>query len=111
MVLMSSLMHMIMLKLCTKCRLRRTFKRVSPFPHHDFLIDSEILTSFTQLLTVELAPLRDDVLRRTRRVASKKLDLDEKREATVEAIDKFFGDLISKARERAEALKAEYLAL
>ena len=69
------------------------------------------MTSFTQLLTVELAPLREGVLRRTRRVASKMLDLDEQREATVEAIDKFFGDLISKARERAEALKAEYIAL
>jgi hypothetical protein len=109
--LMSSLMHMIMLRLCTRCRLRLTFKRVSPLPHHHLLIDSEILNSFTQLLTVELAPLRDGVLRRTRRVASKKLDLDEQREATVEGIDKFFGDLISKARERAETLKAEYLAL
>ena len=39
------------------------------------------------------------------------LDLDEQREATVEAIDKYFGDLIAKARERAEALKAEYLAI
>ena len=39
------------------------------------------------------------------------LDLDEQREATVEAIDKYFGDLIAKARERAEALKAEYSAI
>ena len=104
-------MLMIMLRLCTRCRLRRTFKRVSPLPHHHHLLDSEILASFTQLLTAELAPLRNEVLRRTRRVASKMLDLDEQREATVEAIDKFFGDIISKARERAEALKAEYIAL
>jgi hypothetical protein len=62
-------------------------------------------------LTVELAPLRADVLRRTRRVASKILDLDEQRETTVEAIDKYFEDLIAKARERAEALKGEYLAI
>ena len=39
------------------------------------------------------------------------LDLDEQREATVEAIDKYFGELITKTRERAEALKEEYLAI
>ncbi len=55
--------------------------------------------------------MRDDVLRRSRRVARKMVDLDEQRETTEDAIDKFFGDLISKARARAEALKAEYLAL
>lgn len=60
---------------------------------------------------MEVAPLRDGVIRRTRRVATKMIDLDEQREATVAAIDKFFEDLISKARERAEALKEEYMAL
>ena len=69
------------------------------------------MATLTQLLTVDLAPWRDGVLRRSRRVASKKIDLDEQREATEDAIDKFFGDFISKARSRAEALKAEYLAL
>lgn len=87
------------------------FQKSKSLPPLHHLLDSEILASFTQLLTAELAPLRADVLRRTRRVASKMLDLDEQREVTVEAIDKYFGDLIAKARERAEALKAKYSAI
>ena len=62
-------------------------------------------------MTGQLAQMRETVQGKAKRIDSKMKDMEAQKVMTFEQIDRFFEEVISKAKKRAEALKVEFMQI
>ena len=62
-------------------------------------------------MTGQLAKMRETVQGKAKRIDSKMKDMEAQKVMTFEQIDRFFEEVISKAKKRAEALKVEFMQI
>ena len=74
------------------------------------MIDEEVMAEINQM-TTQLGKMRETVQGKAKRIDSKMKDMEAQKVMTFEQIDRFFEEVIAKAKRRAEALKVEFMQI